>query len=393
MSVRRSCLALFAIVLMASAVKADDCGCDTAAAPCDAQPVYVEKTVCVPQWVTEKRVVTCTQYVPEQRTKTVTCYKLVPEVKEVTRQCTVMVPEVRTRTVNYTVCKPVYETKTCEYQVRVPVYRDVEQTYTCRVPRYKTVEKTYTAMVPTREKREGVRKVCKVVQETEMRSCTVDEGHWDTQMVEVPCTPAPARTGLLGRCRLFRRTACSADSCCGCASGCDCDGCGAGDCGCTPTTTVCQKVWVPNLVTKEVPVAVCKTVVEEVPCEYWVTVCKPETRTCHVQVCEWETVTKTRTVRVCDYQTETRTKTYQTCSMVPQQMSKEVQYTVCVPKTVTKTQHVTVCQRVPYEKEVTYTVCVPQTVEKEVNVRVCKMVQKTMKVPVCGGCAAGCGCN
>ena len=29
-------------------------------------------------------------------------------------------------------------------------------------------------------------------------------------------------------------------------------------------TTVCKKVWVPNVVTKEVPVTVCKNVVEEV---------------------------------------------------------------------------------------------------------------------------------
>ena len=36
----------------------------------------VEKTVCVPTWVTEKRTVTCTEYVQEQRTKTITCYNL-----------------------------------------------------------------------------------------------------------------------------------------------------------------------------------------------------------------------------------------------------------------------------------------------------------------------------
>ena len=54
-------------------------------------------------------------------------------------------------------------------------------------------------MVPTQETRQGVRKVCKVVKETEMRTVTCDEGHWETQMVEVPC--APARAGLLSRCR------------------------------------------------------------------------------------------------------------------------------------------------------------------------------------------------
>ena len=94
MLLRRSHVALLAMVLMANVVKAGDCGCDAAATTgCEAQPVCVEKTVCVPEWVTEKRIVRCTEYVPEQHTKTITCYKLVPEVKEVTRQCTVMVPE------------------------------------------------------------------------------------------------------------------------------------------------------------------------------------------------------------------------------------------------------------------------------------------------------------
>jgi hypothetical protein len=80
--------------------------------------------------------------------------------------------------------------------------------------------------------------------------------------------------------------------------------------------------------------------------------------------------------------------------MVAEERSKEVEYTVCVPKKVTKTHQVTVCKRVPYEKEVNYTVCVPKQVEKEVNVCVCKMVQKTVKVPVCGTCCMPqCGCN
>ena len=94
MPLHRSYLSLLAVMLIASAAIADDCGCETVvAAGCEPQPVCVQKTVCVPQWVTETRTVTCTEYAHEQHTKTVTCYRNVPETKEVTRQCTVMVPE------------------------------------------------------------------------------------------------------------------------------------------------------------------------------------------------------------------------------------------------------------------------------------------------------------
>ncbi len=62
----------------------------------DSGPQYVEKTVCEPQWVTEKRTITCTEYASEVREKVVTVYRNVPETHQVTRQYTVMVPEQRT---------------------------------------------------------------------------------------------------------------------------------------------------------------------------------------------------------------------------------------------------------------------------------------------------------
>ena len=46
----------------------------------------VEKVVCVPEWVTEKRTITTTEYTQETRTKTVTCYKRVAETKEITEE-------------------------------------------------------------------------------------------------------------------------------------------------------------------------------------------------------------------------------------------------------------------------------------------------------------------
>ncbi len=114
--------------------------------------------------------------------------------------------------------------------------------------------------------------------------------------------------------------------------------------------------WVPNIVKREVEYTCMQAQMEDVPYEYTVTLCRPETRT--------------RTVQVCD--------------MVREQKTKEVQYTVCVPQTKTGTRQVTVCKTVPEEKTCTYTVNVPHTVQKEIQVKVCRMVPKeiTCRVPV-----------
>jgi hypothetical protein len=60
---------------------------------------YIERTVCCPQWVTEMRKVTVTQYRQEEREVTETVYHCQPVEHEVERRCTVMVPEIRKKTV------------------------------------------------------------------------------------------------------------------------------------------------------------------------------------------------------------------------------------------------------------------------------------------------------
>jgi hypothetical protein len=238
------------------------------------------------------------------------------------------------RTVQYTVCKPVVQ--------------EVQQEYTVCVPEWTEVEREYTVMVPHQETRQGVRHRCEMVPEEVTKTVCVDRGHWETQMVEVCCAP--------------RR--CCMRSCCG--------GCG---CCCQPcTTTVCRKVWVPNIVEEEVTCTVYKQHMVEEPYEYHVTVCKPETRTCMVKVCNMRQETRTRTCHVTTYETEV--------------MEKEVPYTVCVPQEKTWTETVTYYEQVPEEVTRTITVCVPQQVEKEIQVNVCRMVPKTIQVPVCGcgGC-------
>jgi hypothetical protein len=235
--------------------------------------------------------------------------------------------------------------------------KEVEQQYTVCVPQWREEPRQYTAWVPVTETRQGVRRVCKTITEEVVKTVCVDRGHCETQMVEVPCLPR--------RCGLFGRHGCS--SCC--------DPC----CGCQPcTTTVCRKVWVPNIVEEQVTVTVCKPQIVEEPCEYTVTVCKPEVRTC--------------TVRVCDYKQEVRTMKCHVTTYETDVVQKEVAYTVCVPQQKTWTETVTCYESQAEEVTRAVTVCVPHQVQKEVQVNVCRMVPKTVQVPVqCGGCSHGCG--
>ncbi len=328
------------------------CGGCVSCAP--AVPVMIERTVMVPTYVTEKRVVHETVYHTEARTKTVTVNKCVPRQVEKTRSYTVMVPQQQTKTVNYVVCKPVYETKTREYVVEVPQWSEVEEKYTVRVPVWHDQERQYTVMVPTTEKRQGTRRVARCIPTTEQRTVRCDEGHWETQMVEVPCYSP-------------------------------CNNCGHCRACCSPVTqTVCRRVWMPNVVEKQVDVTVYKQVVEDVPYEYCVTVCKPETRTETVKVCSYTDEERTCTRKVCTYKPETRTQTYQVCKYVHETQAREVTCTVYVPQQKTETCTVTVYDMVPEERQVTYNVCVPEVVEKEINVCVCRMVPKTIQVPACG---------
>jgi hypothetical protein len=281
-------------------------GCGLAAGGC--APIvcgrieYVEKqqTILVPQWTTETRTVRVVEFRPEVCEKTITVLRREPYTETVTRAVTV-------KTVTRTVAKP--------------IWRDVEQ--------------QVTVMVPYQEKRQGVRLVCQQVPVQETRTICRDRGQWEERAVEVACAPA-----------------------CG-----GCGPCGAADC--APRTIArTVKVWVPNLVKEEVPVTVYRTQMVEQPFEYTVTLCRPET--------------KSMTVRVCEYETE--------------EQSLEVQYTVCVPEQHMQTLEVTRVRCVPEQQTVQCTVQVPHVVEKQVQVPVCRMVPKTItcEVPVwVSDCQAG----
>ena len=127
----------------------------------------------VPEYSYETRKVMVTEYQMQQQERMRTVYRQVPRQVEKARTYNVCVPEPRTKMVNYTKC--------------VPVTRPVEKTWVECVAKPRQVERTVTVMVPTMEMRTGMKMVCETYQETVMRNVTRDMGHWETQMVEVPC--------------------------------------------------------------------------------------------------------------------------------------------------------------------------------------------------------------
>lgn len=244
-----------------------------------------------------------------------------PAYKVVER--TIMVPtyEHQKRKIQVTECKPVARQREVTVYRPVPEHKQVEQTCTVldyqpqtRTEKYTVCHTTwtqetrkYTVGVPEMQKRKGVRMVCHPQPVQVMRTVCEDHGHWETR----PC-----------------------------------------DCNC------CQphRVWVPNVVKRQVPCTVMKPHYVEEPYEYTVCVMRPVTKTCTINVPHHDYETKTRQV---------------TC-MVP------------VPKQVKRMVDVVTYKHVPEKKTEHYTELVPYTVEKEVVVPVCKMVPKkiTCKVPV-----------
>lgn len=334
--IRHGCRACCAPCVTYAGCGCGDCAPAVVAAP--VQPTYVERTIYVPEMVTETRKVQVCEYTNETRERRFTVYRQVPEVKQVTEDYTVMTTENRVRRETYVVAKP--------------VYREVAQ--------------NYTVMVPYQEKRVGTRTVCRTVQETRVRTVCEDQGHYEDRVYQKTigggCYSMSYGSGYgcgsgCGGCHSHRRCRRSCGGCGGCG--------GYGGCGDCVTVyqppQVCnyvQKVWVPNVVTKEIPYVVNRVVPAQEQFEYMVTLCRPEVRT--------------RNIRVCEYVNERR--------------ERDVPYTVCVPVKKSRVVNVTTYRSVPEEKVENYVVAVPHMVEKEVPVTVCRMVEKKITVPVypCG---------
>jgi hypothetical protein len=244
---------------------------------------------------------------------------------------TVMVPEVyyETQSVPVTVCHPEVREETVTVMRRVPEVRPVRVTFTImetksemrtisypvNIPSWRTVTREVTVMVPYTEMRQGVRSVPREVQETVMQTVCRQIGHYE--------------------CRSYT-------DCCGRVHTCN--------------------IWVPQTITEQVPVKVCRVEWDQVPYEYPVTLCKPEVRT--VQD------------RVCDVRVEMRTA--------------QVPFTYCVPRPVERVVNETYYRCVPEQQVVRHTIMVPHTEMRQVPVCRTRMVPKQVYCLAFGSACAGC---
>ena len=276
--------------------------CVSSCAPA-CQPQLTERTIQVPQWVTENRTITVTRCRPETRERTFTVTRCIPETQDREEQYTVMVPETRTRSIEFTVMRP--------------TFRNVEQ--------------QYTVMVPHTERRQATRTVCRMVAEQQTRTICQNSGHWEQREVH---TTAYAGTSV--------------------------GNCSGGSCGdaCQPCPTQCkQSVWVPETIQRQVQVTVMRPVFEQQPYEYNVAVCKPETRTRTFQVCEYRPEKQTREEQFTVCVPQQRTRTFQVTSFRNVSEDRKEQYTVMVPHREQQQIQVQVCRMVEQKIQVPASLC------------------------------------
>jgi len=179
------------------------------------------------------------------------------------------------------------------------------------------------------------------------------------------------------------------------------------------TTTVTRKVWVPNMVTEEVPVisppsvkdvvsyTVFEQQTEQVPYSCTTIVYKAEERTGTKQAVEYGTETRNRTCKEVQYSDETRTRTrkemsyenvvktetYAVITYTNETRTKEVPYTYNVPQVTQEAYELTRYDSVAEDQVEEYTVTVSVPVMKGVQGQVCKMVPHLVEEVIypCGG--------
>ncbi|MFT7640033.1 MAG: hypothetical protein ACI9G1_001772 [Pirellulaceae bacterium] len=385
-------------------------GCAGAPSSCGGSVHYVQKTIYVPQWTTERRSVSCTEYRNETRTRTYNVARQVPQTKQVSETVTVYNTETRSREEAYSVRVPFTRSVERNYNVTVPTYRDVVRNYTVRVPVWSEVDQTYAINVPHQETREGMRQVAQYVPEVRTRTVCRDVGYWETRIVASNnggC--GSSYTGCGSSCRRSARCG----GCGGCGSACGgcgssssgrCGGsaCGGSTCGgsaCGNTTSV-ARVWVPSVIQEQIAYTVNRCIMVNQPYTYNVTVNRPEIQVRKVRVCNYSTEVRTKTEKVCEYRTETRTKQVQVTDYHIEQRTRSIPYSVSVPSQREVTRTVTYYETVNEERTQDYTVCVPVQVQREVSTPVCRMVPQTVTVPTtvghsgCGGGSySGSGCS
>ncbi|MCC7336045.1 MAG: ferredoxin [Pirellulaceae bacterium] len=451
----------------------------------DCGPVASYQVVMEPQYVTETRAQSATEYQDEVRTRTRSIARQVPVEVQDYRTTTVMIPTTETKTVEYSVLVPVKGEKSVEvtesvpvwtdvvsnYTVRVPTLVDVPEEYTVRVAQLRDETFDYTVYVPQTQTQTRVQtvtnavpvtkqrtiEVCRPV--TRMQAVTKDYGHWEVRVEEVAGVAtagigyAPAQSicigagngglnmggcgGYIGACgacggagQVYGTTGngCRVSSTCGGCGGCGSSNCGG--CGSPPESmaagsggpafapavqTVSRRVWVPNVVTENVPVVenqsktevisytAFETQTEQVPYECTYVVYVPEQRTGTRQAVDYVNETRTRNRKVVQYSEETRSRTHRELSYTTQtrtetipfvtysteKRTKEVTYQINVPQTKTEPFTTTRFDTVVEDVTEEYTVRVPVLTSKEVQVQVCRMVPKLVPVTIypCSGSA------
>ena len=182
---------------------------------------------------------------------------------------------------------------------------------------------------------------------------------------------------------------------------------------------VARQVWVPNMVTRQVPVTVNQSQLVSEPYTYTVTSCRNETRVAKDIVTDYVPETKTRDVSytVCVPQTrkvtvnqqqmvpekytynvtscknETRVAKDIVTDYVPETKTRDVSYTVCNAVNKSENYNVTEMQCVTEQQVVTDNVTVPVCVQKLIEVNVCRMVPTTVtRMVPCGAAAPAANC-
>jgi hypothetical protein len=302
-----------------------------------------QRTVLVPQWVTECRTVPSTEIRREERDREVIVYKDVPETVQRTRTYTVLERQVRSHQETYTVPRHVTRNVEQTYTVCVPYTETRTGCRTVMKPVWKEIEHKYTVNVPCCEKRTAMRTISRCVPVTHTRIVCVDQGHWELRATCPVCKP-----------------------------------CGP----CAPVPVCRTRVWVPCVVQKQEACTVNTVQTVQVPYEYDVTVCRPEIRTRIERICVPVPTQESFPYEVHLTRTENRTRTVQVCECVPEERTRTVNETVCVPRQKTESYCETICRRVAVKRICKETVCVPVCTTREVQVRVRRLVPKTVEVQV-----------
>jgi len=305
------------------------------------------------------RIVYQTVYEQRQYTAYRIEYETVCEQRQVTSYKPVWETAVREN--RYTVAKPVLETSEREetYTVQRPVYETSErqEVYTVQRPVYETAEReeTYTVMKPVYET--SYRTECRTVYQpvTTCQTRYVDQGCYADQMVLKPSWPSSKLTWQSGGCAVDPVTGQTTYQKAGLYWAQTQHG-----------KYEVQKVWQPNIVpqqyqqtayvpqtvSQQIPVQVCKMVPEQV------------VRKIPYQVCRMVTEQQVRKVPVttCRMVTEqcVRKVPVTTCKMVYEERVEQVPYQVC--RMVAQQQTVSVPRCVEKRIPVNYTCNVPKLV-------------------------------